>query len=88
MRGSSAQLSPHEEVALRRVALAAADGVRPDHVIRLRHLHLIEPDGATWRLTALGQQRLKTLSRPGMLPRLGAPDEISRILAKFLRPPL
>jgi hypothetical protein len=86
MSGLRSQLSPHEEVALRRVALVASEGLEPAHVQRLQHLHLIELDGRWWRLTALGQQRLKALSPAGMSPRARAPDEIARILAKFIKP--
>jgi hypothetical protein len=52
MSGLRAQLSPHEEVALRRVALVASEGLEPALVQRLQHLHLIEPDGRSWRLKA------------------------------------
>ena len=83
MSGFRAQLSPHEEVALRRVALGAVDGLAPEHVQRLQHLQLIEADGSAWRLTALGRQRLKALPQPVKLVTGGASDEIERILAKF-----
>jgi hypothetical protein len=44
MRGMLAQLSPNEEVALRRVALGFSHGVASDHIRRLKDLHLIEAD--------------------------------------------
>jgi hypothetical protein len=83
MSGLRALLSPSEEVALRRVALGATDGLAPAHVQRLRHLNLIEPDRSAWRLTALGQQRFKALSASGRWPSGGASDDIEQILGKF-----
>jgi hypothetical protein len=85
MNAPRALLSPSEEVALRRVALGASDGVAPAHVQRLRDLHLIEADRRSWRLTALGQQRLKALSTSGRWPSGGASGEIEQILGKFIR---
>ena len=83
MSGLHAQLSPPEEIALRRVALAATDGLAPAQIQRLRQLRLIEVSGTSWRLTALGRQRLGALPQPVKLVTGDAVDEIERILAKF-----
>ena len=61
------QLGPDEEVALRRVALGFSHGVAPGHLRRLKDLRLIEADKTSWRLTALGQQRFKSLPRAAKL---------------------
>jgi hypothetical protein len=82
MSGLRAQLSPHEEVALRRIALASIDGLASAHIQRLRHLQLIEADGTSWRLTALGRKRLKDMPQPVQLATGDVSDEIERILAK------
>ena len=83
MRGMLAQLSPNEEVALRRVALGFSHGVASDHIRRLKDLHLIEADKTSWRLTALGQQRFNSLPRAAKLASHGTPDAIAMILARF-----
>jgi hypothetical protein len=65
-RGLIAPLSPHEELALRRVAFGVADplSVRASHTLRLKGLALIEDSAGTLRLTPLGQRRLAALSPP------------------------
>ena len=85
MTGVRVKLGPTEEVALRRVALRSSHGLRPASIQRLQRLHLIEADKASWRLTALGQQRLKALPQPVKLVTGGAWDEIARILEKFTK---
>ena len=85
MRGMLAQLSPNEEVALRRVALGFSHGVASDHIRRLKDLHLIEADQASWRLTALGQQRFKSLPRAAKLTSDGTPDAFATMLSKFTK---
>ena len=55
----------------------------PAHIERLRQLRLIEANGTSCRLTALGRQRLGTLPQPVKLVTGNALDEIERILAKF-----
>jgi hypothetical protein len=57
MKGMLAQLSPHEETALRKIAVGSDDPVDPAHVRRLEQLELVEKDGCSWRLTALGGRR-------------------------------
>jgi hypothetical protein len=59
-----AQLSPHEETALREIGFGSADRLEPAHLRRLLDLQLIEWTGQTdpaWRLTARGQQRYACL---------------------------
>jgi hypothetical protein len=85
MRGMLAQLSPNEEVALRRVALGFSHGVASDHIRRLKDLHLIEEDKTSWRLTALGQQRFTSLPRAVQLASDGTPDAIATMLSRFTK---
>jgi hypothetical protein len=85
MRGLHAQLSPNEEVALRRVALGFSHGVASDHIRRLKDLHLIEADKTSWRLTTLGQQRFKSLPRAAKLASDGTPDAIAMTLARLAK---
>lgn len=77
------QLSPDEEVSLRRVALGFGHGVASDHLRRLKDLRLIEADKTSWRLTARGQQRFKSLPRAATLASHGTPDAITMMLARF-----
>jgi hypothetical protein len=56
MKGMLAPLSPHEETALRKIAVGD-DSVDPAHARRLRQLELVEKGGWSWRLTALGARR-------------------------------
>jgi hypothetical protein len=83
MSDLQSQLSPDEEVALRRVALGFSHGVASDHLRRLKDLHLIEADKTSWRLTALGQRRFKSLPRAAKLASHGTPDAIAMMLARF-----
>ncbi|MPZ36034.1 MAG: hypothetical protein GEV13_34615 [Rhodospirillales bacterium] len=85
MRGMLAQLSPNEEVALRRVALGFSHGVASGHIRRLKDLHLIEADKTSWHLTALGQQRFASLPRAAKLASDGTPDAIATMLSKFTK---
>ena len=85
MRGMLAQLSPNEEVALRRVALGFSHGVAPNHIRRLKDLHLIEADKTSWRLTALGQQRFTSLPRAAQLASDGTPDALATMLSKVAK---
>jgi hypothetical protein len=57
MRSMLAQLSPHEQTALRRIAFGTEGALEPTQIRRLLHLELIEWSGWTWRLTSLGRQR-------------------------------
>ena len=57
MKGLLAQLSPHEESALRKIAVVSDDSVDPAHVRRLHQLGLVEKDGPALRLTAMGVRR-------------------------------
>jgi hypothetical protein len=86
MRREQPQLAPSEEVVLRRVALAALRGVPTAHLQHLQHLRLIEVAGTSWRLTPLGQQRLKAMQQRAKLLTADAYEEIERILAKFGKP--
>lgn len=67
-RSLNAPLSPHEEVALRRVALGMGprEVLSPRAMARLRSLELIEGSEEGLRLTPIGQQRYATL--PGVSP--------------------
>ena len=85
MSDLQSQLSPDEEVALRRVALGFSHGVASDHIRRLEDLHLINANKTSWRLSALGQQRFKSLPRAAKLPRDGTPDAIATMLAIFAK---
>jgi hypothetical protein len=59
-----AQLSPHEETALRKIAAGSVDPVDPVHLHRLQHLGLIKKAGNSWRLTPLGAQRHEQVVKP------------------------
>ena len=78
-----AQLGPDEEVALRRVALGFSQGVAPDHIRRLKDLHLIELDKTSGRLTALGQRRFKALPRAARSASGATPDAVAMMLARI-----
>jgi hypothetical protein len=56
MKGMLAQLSPHEEAALRKIAVGS-DCLDSAHLRRLHQLGLVENDGGTWRLMALGARK-------------------------------
>lgn len=64
MKGMLAQLSPHEETALRKIAIGSLDGLDPVHVRRLAQLELVEWNGHSWRLTEVGSRRHDSLARP------------------------
>jgi hypothetical protein len=83
-RGLLAQLSAHEEITLRRIALGGG-GERLDeaHLRRLEHLVLIERHGGAWRLTPLGRQRYDSLAKPLLRTETPPADEIHRILGKY-----
>jgi hypothetical protein len=66
MKGMLAQLSPHEETALRKIAVSSDDLVDPAHVRRLHQLELVEKEGQSWRLTALGSRRHELLMKAAM----------------------
>jgi hypothetical protein len=57
MKGILAPLSPHEETALRKIAVGSDNPVDPAHAHRLYQLALVEKDGGSWRLTAMGRRR-------------------------------
>jgi hypothetical protein len=61
MNGMLAQLSPHEETALRKVGFGSGEALEPDHVRRLLQLGLIEWNGWRWSLTATGHRRYDAL---------------------------
>ena len=87
MRGMLAQLSPHEEITLRRIALGFGERERLSHrhVERLEHLELIEEGDGLLRLTAIGLQRYAGLERPTKWADEAAPLEISRLLTERAR---
>jgi hypothetical protein len=57
MKGMLAPLSPHEETALRKIAVGSDDTLDPAHLRRLHQLGLVENEGRAWRLTATGARR-------------------------------
>ena len=61
MRGMLAPLSTHEETALCKIGFGIAEPLEHAHVRRLLQLALIEWDGHSWRLTAVGRQRYERL---------------------------
>lgn len=61
MKGLLAPLSPHEETALRKIAVGSDDALDAAHVRRLRQLELVEDHGPVWRLTPLGMRRHELL---------------------------
>lgn len=64
MRGMLAQLSPHEENALRKIGVGGREPLDPAHVRRLAQLELVEWDGRCWRLTEVGNRRYDSLMHP------------------------
>jgi len=65
MRGMLAPLSPHEETALRLLALGATpDCLSPRAVVRLKRLDLVAGEGDGLRLTAVGTARCEALGIP------------------------
>lgn len=82
IRGLYAQLSPHEEVTLRRIVLGDDISRLPEvHLRRLEQLRLIERHRTSWGLTPLGQQRYDALEKPPILKSAPpASGEIDRIL--------
>jgi hypothetical protein len=85
-RSLIAPLSPHEEVALRRIAL----GLTPTHelsaraIVRLKNLSLIEDSETGLRLTDVGRQRYRTLpgAKAGELP--VAQEQLAQILSTYI----
>lgn len=82
-RGLLAQLSAHEEIVLRRIALGSGERLDEAHLRRLQHLVLIERHGGAWRLTPLGRQRYDSLAKPLLRTEIPPADEIHRILGKY-----
>lgn len=80
IRGALVQLSPSEEITLRRIAVGS-DRLLDSHVLRFDKLKLIERRRGSWCLTALGRHRYDGLEKPPLF-RTTVPlaDEISRIL--------
>lgn len=56
MKGMLAPLSPYEETALCKIAVGSDNLVDPAHARRLHQLELVERDGSSWRLTAIGRR--------------------------------
>ena len=61
MKAMLAQLSPHEEAALRRIGFGRSDPLEPAHVRRLLQLELVEWIDHSWRLTPVGRRRHDSL---------------------------
>ena len=61
MRGMLAQLSPHEETALRKIAAGSDEPMDPAHLRRLTQLALVVWTGRQWLLTDLGHSRYAAL---------------------------
>ena len=85
MRGLLAQLSPHEETTLRRVALGFGDAAPSMHIKQLEKLALIERRRSEWRLTPLGEKRYEQLERPAKLSRDDGLDWIAGFLSTLAR---
>src|SRR5690349_17521811 len=81
IRGLHAQLSPREEIVLRRIALGDDSRQLEAHVRRLDQLQLIERHRGVWRLTPLGRQRHDILEKPPLM-KSPASVEIDRIFSK------
>ncbi|MCA0249963.1 MAG: hypothetical protein LCH93_25400 [Proteobacteria bacterium] len=83
-RSLNAPLSPHEEVALRRVALGLAPNeVLSDRAVaRLKSLALIEGSGAGLRLTQIGQQRYSALPGVSVAASAAAQKKLLEALAE------
>jgi hypothetical protein len=64
-RGLLVELSPNEEIALRRLAegMVETKDVQERHLERLKLLALVEVTEKDFRLTSLGQRRLSMLRR-------------------------
>ena len=64
-RGLLVELSPNEEIALRRIAegMVETNDVQERHLERLKLLALVEVTAKDFRLTSLGQRRLSMLRR-------------------------
>lgn len=85
-QGLLAQLSPNEEVTLRRIAFAVGGERLPNkHVRHLERLNLIERFSASWRLTALGRQRYESLRKPPLQTEPPLDDVIGEILGKHIK---
>ena len=86
-RGLHAQLSPHEEITLRRVATGdQSDSLSLRHLRRFEQLSLIERQRGSWVLTPLGHQRYGALEKPLLRPKDGQVfGEIDRILDKHIK---
>jgi hypothetical protein len=67
-----APLSPHEEAALRKAGFGGNDPLEPAHLRRLLKLDLIEPAGASWRLTSIGRRRYQLLVQQAAGPNAAA----------------
>ena len=79
-RGLLAQLSPHEEVTLRRIALGISKAtlLPARDVAYLVRLRLVDEDDGRLSLTALGRERYQGLPRPAESPHQDAPETALR----------
>jgi hypothetical protein len=64
-RGLLVELSPNEEIALRRIAqgIMLTPDMEPRHLSRLKQLALIKEAGTDLKLTDLGRRRLDMVGR-------------------------
>ena len=87
-RGMLVDLSPNEELALRRIAGGMGrDAVRAGRdVERLRQLKLIVELDGHFQLTELGEMRCLGLADPPRLNPSGAADGVNEGLVKIVRP--
>lgn len=83
-RSLNAPLSPHEEVALRRVALGMGprEVLTPRARVRLRSLALIEGSDSALRLTPIGQQRYSALPGVSVAASAAAQKKLLEALAR------
>ena len=81
MRGMLAPLSPHDEAALRKIAVGRDDSLERAHVRRLLLLELVEGASGVWQLTPVGRQRCL------LLDGLGTPTMSHEAALKSREPP-
>lgn len=88
-RGSIAPLSSNEEVTLRRVALGIAQpgDLSPRDLAHLKKLDLVELDGESPSLTALGRRRYSELPRSVPIADLQTEADFAGLLAKHIGDP-
>jgi hypothetical protein len=85
-RGRTAQLSPNEEVSLRRVAIGIAQpaDLPARDIAQLMALALIEEHGAGLRLTPLGRERYLALPKSGAIYESDTRDVFISKMTEFM----